>query len=145
MTEQVKMSTYFKLPVNELAMKLGEGKTIPLNCDGISEFQAIDLAVSSFDANQEHIAKLESMLCSTCGGIGCIGTPPDNYQDCSECVGPIQKLSDDNKRLRDAIQRISDISNNATTFSDERDYYDAACDVLQLAEQALEATKQDKD
>lgn len=63
-------------------------------------------AVSDLAALREHV-------CSTCGGVGSVGSPPDDYQDCPECVAPIQKLSDDNyrkgKRIEELEQKIKEL------------------------------------
>ncbi|WP_434927174.1 hypothetical protein [Shewanella sp. HL-SH2] len=59
---EVKMMDFFKLPANELVMKIDQNKASVLNCDGVSEFQAIDVAVSAYDNNQAIIKKLQEQI-----------------------------------------------------------------------------------
>lgn len=49
--------------------------------------------VSEVPAMQENITRLEGEIkryeyfsCKTCGGAGSVGSPPDDYYDCPECV-----------------------------------------------------------
>ena len=59
---EVKMMDFFELPANELVMKINQNKASVLNCDGVSEFQAIDVAVSAYDNNQALIKKLREQI-----------------------------------------------------------------------------------
>lgn len=35
---------------------------------------------------ERKVAWLEKFTCKTCGGVGSVGSPPDDYYDCPECV-----------------------------------------------------------
>lgn len=59
---EVKMINFFKLPANELVKKIDQNKASVLNCDGVSEFQAIDVAVSAYDNNQALIKKQQEQI-----------------------------------------------------------------------------------
>tara|TARA_R110001583_G_scaffold58417_5_gene174250 strand:+ start:1300 stop:1617 length:318 start_codon:yes stop_codon:yes gene_type:complete len=66
---EVKMMDFFKLPANELVKKIDQNKASVLNCDGVSEFQAIDVAVSAYDANQALIKKQQEQIDALCGAL----------------------------------------------------------------------------
>lgn len=55
---ELKMSEVFLLPVNGLAKKIESSETNQVGCDGVSEFDAIDAAINSYDSHTEQIAKL---------------------------------------------------------------------------------------
>lgn len=58
----IKMSDYFALPSNNLVYKINSNKTIKANCDGVSEFDAIDLAINSHDKLTEQNKLLREAL-----------------------------------------------------------------------------------
>ena len=73
-------------------------------------------AINSHDSNQELIADLqrkvawfEKFACKTCGGAGSVGTPPDDYYDCPDCVQPFNKMERDFKLLRDALESMEHV------------------------------------
>lgn len=52
----------------------------------------------------EHkVAWFETFACKACGGAGSVGTPPDDYYDCPQCVQPLNKMERDLKLLREAL------------------------------------------
>lgn len=46
------MSLYFNLPATDLIRSLISNGCIDSNCDGVGEYEAAELAISSYDANQ---------------------------------------------------------------------------------------------
>jgi len=58
----VEMSYFFKLPANEIVKVIDRNKTSLFNCDGVSEFQAIDVAVNAYDDNQALIKKQQEQI-----------------------------------------------------------------------------------
>ena len=54
---KIKMSLYFKLPATGLIRSLSCNACIDSNCDGVGEYEAAELAISSYDASQDLITK----------------------------------------------------------------------------------------
>lgn len=52
---KIKMSLYFNLPATGLIRSLSSNACIESNCDGVGEYEAAELAISSYDANQDLI------------------------------------------------------------------------------------------
>lgn len=125
--------------------------SILVNCPAIGE--GVLTAINSYDSNQELIADLqrkvawfEKFACKTCGGAGSVGTPPDDYYDCPDCVQPFNKMERDFKLLRKELTNIADWGTefiNADDLDDEEDRASAQSnfnDAIISAYKALAAT-----
>lgn len=64
----------------------------------VSEVPAMQQQVEEL---KRKLAWFEQFACKTCGGAGSVGTPPDDYYDCPDCVQPQEKKERETKALID--------------------------------------------
>lgn len=74
----------------------------------VSEVPAMQKQISDLE---HKVAWFEKFACKSCGGAGSVGTPPDDYYDCPDCVQPFNKMELDFKLLREAVIAAKDLVN----------------------------------
>lgn len=61
------------------------------------ENTAYAITVQNLEAELARFHKLieHGLLCGTCNGIGQVGSPPDDYYDCPDCISQHNKIKAD--------------------------------------------------
>ena len=117
------MMDFFKLPANELVKVIDHNKASVLNCDGVSEFQAIDVAVSAYDDNQELIKKLqEQIVYERIDKHSIIANHLNVLAECIMAVPVPERDREANIKMRDAILNV--MASSAAAYQVELTHFD---------------------
>lgn len=80
----IKMADFFKLPCQGLITGIDSRRCNTDNCDGVSEYDYVESAIDSYDANQALIAKLAEQIKMLRHALTEIkNTPSARHDECS--------------------------------------------------------------
>ena len=64
------------------------------------------------------------LICNACGGTGSVGSPPDDYYDCPECVSRYNKIKAD--AIRETGDSICNFRGNLENTATKEEIYEHA-------------------